>query len=371
MKRIKIFCLLLLMVACVGKACQVPVFRFALERWEADPFHLYVLHREPLAPDLDRYLQKIEEELLQKPAPANLQIEQINISLVSETRTLSIPGMEQVENDPSFLLQAPATWNVNEPIWAGPATVETLDLLLDSPARQRCAEYLLGGASVVWILIESGDAPVDHKALARLQDGLAKAEEIIQLPDGVLRPDEVGQAMGDIDLDDVLRSPIPLKIAFEVMRIRRDDPKEALFLKMLVGPAGFPDTGPLVVPVFGRGRTMGLLPAARLSTAGIIAASTYLCGACSCQVKSGNPGHDLLFKTPWHEHLHHGLVVVEKELPPLPSTGDLLPERPTDFQSDPTVPTPKRRFSFGGYLVAGLIIFLGLGSLIVFSKKGA
>ena len=113
---------------------------------------------------------------------------------------------------------------------------------------------------------------------------------------------------------------------------------------------------------------MGLLPVERLSTDEIIAASTYLCGACSCQVKSGNPGHDLLFKTPWHEHLHHGLVVVEKELPPLPSTGDLLPERPADLQP---VPTPKRRFSFGGYLVAGLIAFLGLGTLVVFRKKGA
>ncbi len=372
MKPVAIFSLLLLMPAGFGQACQVPVFRFALERWEADQFHLYVLHQEPISPSLQKKLQALDAELLTQPPPANLQIESIDVSKISEAERLSIPGMERVETYPSFLLQAPATWNVNEPAWLAPASAEALDLMLDSPARQRCAEHLLGGASVVWLLIESGAEEADNKALAQLQEGLAKTEESIALPEGVMRPDEVGQAEGEVDLDDVLRSPIPLKIAFEIVRIRRDDPAESIFLQMLAGPAGFPGSGPMVVPVFGRGRTMGLLPASRLGTDGIVAASTYLCGTCSCQVKSGNPGYDLLFHAAWHEHLRHGLVVVEKELPPLPSTGDLFPEQPPEIpRPSPAAPAPENHFSLKGYVAAGLLAFLVIGSLIVFRKRGA
>ncbi|MBT6957944.1 MAG: hypothetical protein HN996_05940, partial [Opitutae bacterium] len=29
-------------------ACQVPVFRYALERWEADNYHALILHHDPL-----------------------------------------------------------------------------------------------------------------------------------------------------------------------------------------------------------------------------------------------------------------------------------------------------------------------------------
>jgi len=300
MKLVSIFTLLFIALAGLSQACQVPVFRFALERWEADKFHLRVLHREPLPAELSKRLLALNDELSKVPAPANLEIEMLDVGKLSEAERFSIPGMEKISDYPAFLLQAPATWKTSEPAWSEPATVEALDLLLDSPTRQRCAEHLIAGVSVVWLLIESGDETADAQALTKLEEGLEKASSSISIPEGIMRPDEVSQIECEVDLEDVLRSPIPLKIDFQVVRVRRHDPKESVFLNMLAGPQGFPESEePIVVPIFGRGRTPGPVPASILDADGIMAASEYFCGACSCQVKSGNPGYDLLFKTRW------------------------------------------------------------------------
>jgi len=36
-----------LAAAGVAHACQVPVFRYALERWTPDPYEAFVIHRGP------------------------------------------------------------------------------------------------------------------------------------------------------------------------------------------------------------------------------------------------------------------------------------------------------------------------------------
>ena len=52
-------------------------------------------------------------------------------------------------------------------------------------------------------------------------------------------------------------------------------------------------------------------------------ASAYICGACSCQVKLGNPGVDLLSHMDWYSYLEGSEVVHDRALPPLTGTGDL------------------------------------------------
>ncbi len=57
--------------------------------------------------------------------------------------------------------------------------------------------------------------------------------------------------------------------------------------------------GPVVVPVFGRGRALEVIPAADLTGSLIEDLTLYLSGPCSCQVKERNPGFDLLMATDW------------------------------------------------------------------------
>jgi len=50
----------------------------------------------------------------------------------------------------------------------------------------------------------------------------------------------------------------------------------------------------------------------------------YICGACSCEWKQGNPGADLLMTADWDGALEGSWVVVDKILPPLAGVGELV-----------------------------------------------
>ncbi len=87
-----------------------------------------------------------------------------------------------------------------------------------------------------------------------------------------------------------------------MLEIDRDDPREQVLVN-LFSTRTTPQFGTkeetLVVPVFGRGRALEVIPAGDLSEGLIGDLTMFLCGACSCQVKDLNPGFDLLLKQDW------------------------------------------------------------------------
>ena len=306
--------LALLLLAAAAPACKVPVFRFALERWPADNFRLVVAGQNPLPPELRTELDALQQRLGTDPRPINLELDVLNLSELSEAQRLSVPGLERMTDDPAMLLLPPRSWQTNEPVWIGAASTEKLRQLLDSPVRQECVKHLLAGESAVWLVIESADENANLAARSVLETGLRKAEKTLVLPKGVIRREDLNRGLENIDLDDLLRSDLPLKISFATATLSRNDPAEALFLATLLGPAAPPSSEPLIVPVFGRGRTPGPVPASQLNADSLLAACNYLCSSCSCQAKEGNPGYDLLFSADWEEHLALTSVALDSEL---------------------------------------------------------
>ena len=69
--------LLALVTSAAVQCCQVPVFRFALERWPADPFRLLVTSHGPLESSLQTDLDDLAESLQRDPRPVNLELEVI------------------------------------------------------------------------------------------------------------------------------------------------------------------------------------------------------------------------------------------------------------------------------------------------------
>jgi hypothetical protein len=116
-------------------------------------------------------------------------------------------------------------------------------------------------------------------------------------------------------------------VGFSLMRVSRDDPAEEVLLGMLLSVEDdlgeFADK-PMVFPVFGRGRVLEPLIGAGLTADNVMFASSYLCGACSCQVKDENPGVDLLVAANWDEAVAGSTVIVEKVLPPLEGFAGLM-----------------------------------------------
>jgi hypothetical protein len=99
-----------------------------------------------------------------------------------------------------------------------------------------------------------------------------------------------------------LYSEVPLLLQFSVLEIAPEDPAEQYLIRQISGLKfdAFRNGDPLIVPVFGRGRALEVIPADQLNADLIRELTEFLCGACSCQVKEQNPGFDLLLTTDWN-----------------------------------------------------------------------
>jgi len=321
------------------QACQVPVFRYALERWQADKYRLQVVHDKPLVKPTAEFLEQLKAEGAAASYSLNLSVEVYDSTKLTEAQQWSIIGLDDIESFPAHILTAPDALEIPEPILTEGTSESSLKSLTHSPVREQIIKQLVSGDSAVFIHLLSGDTEKDAKTRKLLDASLLSAQESIKLPDGVIKPDEVAaaQAKGEIDFDDVLRSTIPLKISFSVVTLDPKDPAEQSFIKILLNgatPEQLPESS-IIAPVFGRGRCLGLIPSSKLTEKVILEKCNYLCSACACSVKSENPGFDLILQTNWDEKLANSSVIPDRELGELTGTGDFLNADPASIKDQP------------------------------------
>lgn len=318
------FCLLLLTLpALVAPAwsCQVPVFRFALERWYPD------FYRLSLTPGASGTLNPEETAVSQALAKA-LEPDGLSTNLV-----LVDPQDQNTGPGARMDLRYPAHYAPPDlpPVWSGPATRENARRLLDSPLRRELAKRLLAGDSTVWVLVEGGNAEADLRAEETLTQACEEAKREMTISEEVvpLQALEQNQAEFPADPDNLLRAAVPLKIDFSILRLSRKDPEEQVLLALLLHleeDLAKLNGEPMAFPVFGRGRVLEPLIGAGIHRENVLGYAGYLCGACSCQVKDQNPGLDLLISAGWDAAISGSEAVVDKVLPPLEGLAALLGE---------------------------------------------
>lgn len=264
---VRITLVLLLAAAGVG-ACTIPVFRYALDRWPADNFGL-VAADDWKAGEAGRELAAA----MRKGSP--------NLAW-NETGT-GQPGMALLWPDSG------------EVLWSGNPGAADVAAVLDSPARREMTDRILAGDSAVWVLVESGDAAKDEAFAKRLGARLKYLETVAAIP-----------PQDPTDPDSRLGPGPGLQVGFSMIRVKKADPAEHFLVPMLAGPEGkalLEGGEPFAAPVFGRGRVLGAWKPADLDDAGIDEVSLFLLGACSCRVKTLNPGWDVLLSVNWDEQL--------------------------------------------------------------------
>ena len=354
-------------ILAAGLACQVPVFRFALERWEADSYTIVIV------PGAGGKLSAAEEEVtafLQSKGSTDSATANLNVRIdpenvgegVGATLRLIYPSKLAGSDVPA--------------IWSGALIMKNARALVDSPARRKIVTRLLNGESATWVLIESGDKGKDDNAASEIEKAFLKAKSELKIPDGVLTVEEaqeVPQAVGR-DQDDVLRSKIPLRIDFSLIRISRDDPAEAIFREMLLhmeDDLGEFTDEPMVFPVFGRGRALEPLIGRGINLENVFEHTSYFCGACSCEIKNQNPGVDLLIAADWEAAVAGSEVIVEKSLPPLLGIGALTDGSVTQEGAAAAIESGPGFSFLGPWVVAGggILLALGLGSILILKKN--
>ena len=300
---------LLALIEIHASACNVPVFRYALERWPPGSFDVTLYHNGPLPPP-EQAVANALKEASDKAA--------VNFGLY----VVDVPGPTNVPL-PWLTVDFPASRTAGACAWRGPFTTEAGRRLLDSPARRELANRLVKGDSIVWVLID-GDA-----AATRLLDTESRRlEKQIAIPPA--NPS-----------DPLTAGNSELKIAFSTLPIGRADPAEAIFVSMLLAtdPALTNATGPAAFPVFGRGRVLTALTGRELNAESIDDVAGFVCGSCSCEVKEQNPGVDLLIAANWDEAIEQH-VLKEPPLPALVSLSALAAPPPPPSPSAPAATAP-------------------------------
>lgn len=374
--------LTLMLASVVAEACQVPVFRYALERWRPDPYQLVIVHEGNLTSGQKADLLHLEESLVGPNGPVvNLRFDTVDLDKEKE----QIARWQTIHRGS----KAPATMHLfypfqgfeegDFPIWSGAFTKKNMDAILNSPIRKELVKRIMGGNSAVWLFLESGDKKRDDELFKELENHARVAQEEIGIPKGVIQQsafDDPDLLLGPEDEENVLESSVPLKIAFSIHRLSRKDPEESVLLSMLMNleddllDEEFANQ-PMLFSVFGKGRVLPPLVGKGINEENALGDAAYLCGPCSCQVKNQNPGMDLLVMKDWWTALEGSASIVDKELPPLSGVEDLIAanqpdhNRTEDRNSSAPTPTGQTEERASGPVPKGLVIAVVFFSVIL------
>jgi hypothetical protein len=331
-----VLCTFATWIASAAECCTIPVFRYALDRWETDRFRLVLPPSTAKQPEIVDLLRPIRAG-----GKANLEIVTAN---APDTHAASLYFPTSTE----------------KPLWSSAFDAGTLATLLDSPGRKELLQHILAGDSAVWVLVDAG-TPADTAQAERIQKRLNFLEQAAALP--IQDPD---------DPDSQLGPGPPLKLKFSVMRLSIADPAEKAFVAMLAGPdASWKETQPFAAAVFARGRVLGAWPTEDLDDTTLEDACMFLIGRCSCRVKNQNPGWDILMNVDWDKQLaaattsRSDATLPANQASPAAETGSAAPvvseisatDNPWSIKSDPPKQTWILVSAAAGLAVIGLALF--------------
>ena len=297
----------------IAHACNVPVFRFALEHWRPDPYRVIVFHSGELDETQRELIRPLEEQ--QDNTLANLAVHTVDLAgdaaqseeIAADRALYEALGKPAL---PWLVVQYPNHLRITKPAWAGSLSREIVAAAIASPLRTEMARRLADGQTAVWLFLESGKPEQDDPAVALLEEQLKQLEKTLQLPELTDSP------------SDALATTLPLEIKFSLLRVPRTVAAEHALVAMLIGSE--PDlaerSDPMLFPVFGRGRALLPLIGAGITASNIHDAAAFLTGAYSCEVKEQNPGFDLMLSVDWDSVLAtNGIAPTATETRKVPS----------------------------------------------------
>ena len=290
------FIIALGLFASLAVACNVPVYRYALDHWHPDLYRAVLFYSGRLSAEQRRAVDSLQADAAN--GLINLSIRSVDVASELSESDKELWAAAPESEVPRLVVQYPKHLAIDEPIWSRELKSDdstdrfsALAILLDSPTRQEILRRLVSGQTAVWLLVDSGDATKDEVAAETIGRELKKLPQLLELPTLTDAP------------EDAIRGGPKLRIDFSLLRVSRDDDAEQALLAMLLNCESDLSTldEPIVFPIFGRSRVLLPLVGDGISADNIRNSSAFLVGACSCQVKELNPGFDLLNTADWNK----------------------------------------------------------------------
>ncbi len=295
-------------------ACNVPVFRYALERWSADPYRLIVFYENNFSEDEQTLIEELEQSAAD--STLNISVTLLNIHDVPENarpmNATQYPWME---------LHYPVSANIRGHVWANTLTRENTALISDSKMLTELSTRLINGDAAVWILLECSDEHKNADAKSLLEKTLKNMTKELKVP--TIGYDINGNEIKVDDFKDY-------DVTFSMLSLSKKNTNESVLVQILLGSEEdltyFDE--PMAFPVFGRGRALYGLIGKGLSQKNIEYACQSIVGWCSCEIKDDNPGIDLLINRDWSNPVG-GTLVKNEPLPPLTGISAFIEDTDT------------------------------------------
>ena len=278
-----------------AEACDVPVFRYALERWPPDMLRVVIFHRGPLADAEQEAAGVLARAADPSAGHANMNVRTVDLAARPDESGLALWRRQKSAVVPWMVLSYPRGTGVARQVWSGPLSVANARAIVQSPLRKEIVRRLTADESAVWILVESGRPERDDAIEGVLRETLAAAPHKLRLSgaSGITNPASTDS------------SPLADRTKFSLLRLSRRDADERILLAMLLrSEEDLKDdyaSEPIAFPVFGRGRVLYALAGDGISPTNILQACGFLVGPCGCEVKEDHPGTDLLIAAAWEQ----------------------------------------------------------------------
>ena len=347
-------CLVALMAACIvflsslpAQACSVPVFKYALAYWPADPYEMIIFHSGSMSPDKQILLDKLKKMSWDSEASSNIIVRTVDLAASPGVVMQKLWESQSSEELPWMILRYPRVSGITEQIWAGELTADNMDAVLDSPVRQEIAQRILKGETAVWLFLESGDQKQDDEAASIIESQLKVLSE-------EMRVIVEEASIEEFDEDD-------LQVSFSMLRLSRNDPAERMLIQMLLNSEWDLKmmSKPMAFPIFGRGRALYALIGDGIRARNIEIACSFLVGWCSCEIKDQNPGLDILMSVSWDKAIDENLYVQTTQL--------LSSSRETATEESGNGDAIKRNIIIVFVLI--FLVVLALGFFIISRRK--
>jgi hypothetical protein len=351
----------LLALTSFSYACDLPVFRWALENWGADPYEFVVYHDGELDDGQKAIIGQLRAGTTEEGGLGNGTTTLVDTSKPMDAFFEELWNNQESPQLPWMVVRYPHALPNPSYVWSATLTAENIATLLNSPARREIVKRLGEETTAVWVFLKTGDVKRDAGRLESLEAGLkamGKTIEIVPL---------------DIEANEEAE-PVAWDLQFSTLAIDRNDPSEQPFIQMLLKSEGDLNgtDAPMAFPVFARGRALYALVDGGIAPDLVEEACMYIAGRCTCEVKDLNPGIDLLISADWDA------VVGESMMAPIepPSVAGLtaIVEEPMPDAEDTAAadnvaaeapPVPASSNAPSRSMVINIAIAMAVGFLLV------
>lgn len=274
-------------------ACETPVYRYAMYRWQPTPYEVYAFHDESNADAHAAVEAAIAEVTDGTDNRANVVFIPVNVTTDPELNGVT-PDIKAAWNSqqdrtlPSYLISTP----YGAQIYSGKLPAAEIKDLVESPARKQLAQQLEAGKIGVLLFLGGQDQQQNERARQILQ-GLVK-----EVGEGKI---SLYTAPADDAVAEDKSAPAKPGLELGLIEVDRNDQKETWLVRSLLAmESDLPEESrPMVFLSYGRGRALLPYIGEGITRENLIHEVQFISGACSCTVKEQNPGVDLLVRYDW------------------------------------------------------------------------